>query len=143
MPFLFNCPIWKIATGIGLAICLVLSGCLVASYFENRKLTSQREALSEQINDPRTGFVVRLAQANTNVETLKTALNTQRQSFEIKAAERERVLASTARQLAVAQQATHTMQLKLDRFLATKPRGATLDERVRDIDQRGLAEMVQ
>jgi len=136
-------PLWKIGTFAAGLICLVLSGFLIASTLENRGLVVQRSALSAQINDPKVGFVARLAQANTNVETLKVALNTQRQSFETKAAQREAVLAETSRKLKLAQVSTRTMQLKLDRFLATKPQGATLEDRVRDIDQRALSELVQ
>ena len=136
-------PLWKLATiGAGV-VCLVLSALLLSSTFENRSLVQQRNALALQITDPNTGFVARLAQANTNVETYKTALETQRKSFEAKAAEREAVLADTQQRLEAAQATSRAMQLKLDRFLATKPQGSTLDERVRDIDRRALSELVQ
>ena len=136
-------PLWKIGTFTAGLICLILSGFLIASTLENRSLVAQRSSLSAQINDPKVGFVAQLAQANTNVETLKVALDTQRKSFETKAAQREAVLAETSRKLEVAQAASRTMQLKLDRFLATKPQGAILEDRVRDIDQRALSELVQ
>lgn len=143
MPNILTGTIWKIGVGLAAVLCIALTVMLASSYIENRYLTDQREILSKQINDPRTGFVVRLAQANTNVETLKVALDTQRKSFETKAAERERVLVNTTAQLTVAQRASRAMQLKLDRFLATKPQGATLEDRVRDIDQRAMTELVE
>lgn len=140
---LITAPIWKIAASLAAVCSIVLSALLLSSYFENRELAMQRTELSKQINDPKTGFVVRLAQANTNVETLKVALDAQRKSFEGKAREREAVLAESERKLAAAQAKSRAMQLKLDRFLATKPQGTTLDERVRDIDQRMLAELIE
>lgn len=137
-----SAPLWKIATiGTGI-LTAILAGLLIKSYFENRELTQQRSALYAEINDPKTGYVVRLAQETTNVETLKVALDTQRRSFEVKAAERASVLANTQRQLADAQARTRTMQLKLDRFLSTKPQGATLEDRIRDIDRRALSEFL-
>lgn len=139
----FLCAPWKLATGGIAALTLVLSGLLVSTYFENRNLIAQSKALSREINDPKTGYVVRLAQQSTNVETLKAELNSQRESFQIKEAERNAVLAETTRKLEAAQANTRKMQVQLDRFMSTKPQGATLEDRIRDIDERAMSEFVQ
>lgn len=136
-------PLWKIGTiGAGV-ICAVLMFFLATSASENRELTKQRTALSDRINDPKTGYVVRLSQAATNVETLKVALETQRKSFQLKESERNLALAASERRLAIAQAETRGMEVKLSRFLATKPQGSTLEDRVRDIDARAMTELVQ
>ena len=136
-------PLWKIGTvGAGI-VCAVLMFFLATSASENRALTAQRTLLSEQINDPKTGYVVRLAQAATNVETLKVALVTQRRSFEQQADVRNAALRQSEERLRVAQALTRGMEVKLTRFLATKPQGTTLEDRVRDIDARAMSELVQ
>lgn len=140
---LFKGQLWKVATVITGILSIGLVSLLLSSYFENRDLLNQRTELVKAINDPKTGYVAQLTQARTNVVQLEVALDTQRHSFEAKAAEREAVLARTAEQLAVAQQQTRAMEKRLSSFLATKPKGATLEERIRDIDARGMKEMVK
>lgn len=135
--------VWKIATiGAGV-ITLLLGSLLTASYFENRDLMKQRGELIAQITDPKTGYVAQLSQARTNVATLTQNLDDQRHSFELKAEERERVLATTQAELEAAQKKTADMDKRLSGFLATKPKGATLEDRIRDIDSRGMSEMVK
>ena len=139
---LFSTP-WKLATiGAGI-LSLVLVSLLMASGFENRDLTRQRTELANRINDPKTGFVVRLAQAQTNVETLKVALETQRASFKKESDKQNLALRASEQRLATAQRETRAMEVKLQRFLATKPQGDTLEDRVRDIDERAMTELVE
>jgi len=143
LPSFFTGHLWKVATaGAGL-VCLVLSAFLMSSYFENRDLMKQRTALQHSITDPKTGYVARLAQATTNVATLKHEVEVQNAAYEKLSAESKALLATKTAELAKAQAATRSMQLRLNGFLATKPQGATLEDRVRDIDARGMAEMVQ
>lgn len=135
--------LWKIATGGAAIALLVVSALLMSSYFERKDLTSQRQALYTQINDPKVGFIAQLAQARTNVETLKAEIEVQNAAYDKLSAESKALLAQKTTELAAAQAETKTMELKLHGFLATKPKGDTLDERVRDIDSRGMSEMVQ
>ena len=136
-------PAWKLATvAVGIA-CAILIALLTYAGIENRGLAAARTELASRINDPKTGYVVRLAQAQTNVETLKVALETQRASFQTESARQNVALRASEERLAVAQAQTRTMETKLARFLATAPQGATLEERVRDIDQRILSELDQ
>jgi len=136
-------PLWKITTIVAGIACAVLIYLLAVSGIENRGLAAARTELASRINDPKTGYVVRLAQAQTNVETLKVALDTQRTSFQTESARQNEALRASEQRLAAAQAQTRTMETKLARFLATAPQGATLDERVRDIDQRILSELDQ
>jgi len=143
LPSFLTGNLWKLATGGAAIVGLVLSALLMSSYFENRDLMKQRTALQTSINDPVTGYVARLAQANTNVATLKHEVEVQNDAYDRLSAESKALLASKQAELAKAQAQTKAMQLRLNGFLATKPQGATLEDRVRDIDARGMAEMVQ
>lgn len=135
--------LWKIGTiGAGI-VTLVISALLMNSYFENRQLIQQKTELVKQITDPNTGFIAQLAQSRTNVETLKVQLRTQRESFQSKEAEGNARLKATEAKLTAAQVKTQAMERRLNSFLATKPQGATLQDRIRDIDARGMSEMVQ
>lgn len=143
LPSFLTGPIWKIATiGAGV-VSLVLVALLMSSYFERQDLLKQRAALELRINDPKTGYVAQLAQATTNVATLKVAVERQTKQLKDFEAASNAQLKATEAQLKVAQEQTRVSQLKLNRFLATKPQGATLEDRVRDIDARALAELIK
>lgn len=135
--------IWKIATGLVGFITVVLMGLLVATYFENRELMTQRDQLAVSINDPRTGYVARLAQSRTNVQTLKAEVERQSAAYVKLSAESQARLAAAERRLAIAQRATREMEARLAVFLSQPPQGATLEERVLDIDERILKELSQ
>lgn len=135
--------IWKLATIAAGVLTLVISGLLTYTYFEKEDLIEQKTELVRQITDPNTGFIAQLAQSRANVTTLKVQLETQRASFQSKEAEGNAKLKATEAKLAAAQVKTQAMERRLASFLATKPQGATLEDRIRDIDARGMAEMVQ
>lgn len=134
---------WKIATGGAVVITLLLSALLMASYFQNRDLSSARAELARRIDDPKTGYVVQLAQARTNEATLKAVVTRQNAAYATLSATSRAQLAQSERALALAQARTREMEVRLRSFLATKPRGSTLEERVRDIDDRALAELIK
>jgi glycosyltransferase A (GT-A) superfamily protein (DUF2064 family) len=143
LPGFLTGSLWKVATaGIGI-VSLVLVSLLMSSYFENRDLLSQRTALMQTINDPVTGYVAKLAQARTNVATLTKSLDHQKKSFQALEATSNTKLKASEAQLAAAQAKTKSMEVRLNSFLATKPQGATPGARIRDIDERGLKEMVK
>ena len=134
---------WKLATGVAGILSLVLISLLMSSYFEKRDLMDQRTELTRRIDDPETGYVAQLAQARTNVETLKVALAGQNKKYQDLSKESQARLAAAEARLTAAQAQTRVMERKLNSFLATKPQGDTLDARIRDIDQRFLQEFVQ
>jgi len=143
LPSVITSNLWKVATGGAALIGIVLSALLLASYFENRSLMVQTTKLQTSINDPMTGYVARLAQATTNVATLKHEIEVQNKAYDQLSAESKALLAAKQVELAKAQEQTRLMTVRLNGFLATKPQGATLEDRVRDIDNRGMEEMVQ
>lgn len=134
--------LWKIATGGAAILAVILSSFLLSKTLENRDLTSQRNKLSQQINDPKTGYVAQLAQARTNEEQLKTAVARQNVAYAELSRTSAARIADSERRLAIAQSATRTLERKLNGFLATGPKGTTLEDRVRDIDDRALKEFL-
>lgn len=139
----FTGQLWKVATGGAALVALVLSALLLSSYFENRNLVTQRNTLTASINDPKTGYIAQLAQARTNVETLKVEVASQNAAYTKLSADSQARLAASEKQLAAAQAQTRAMEKKVDGFLATEPQGATLEDRIQDIDNRALQELLQ
>lgn len=133
---------WKLATiGAGV-VSLGLAGLLVAAKIENRQLTTLNSTLDDRINHPQTGYVVRLAQAHTNVETLKGEIARQNEAFrELSDADQAR-LRETEGKLSTALQERAKIQRQVEAFLASPPKGSTLQERVLDVDTR-LLEMLK
>jgi len=90
---------WKILTGIGAIATAGALFFLALNVAENRHLTKVTGNLDAQINDPKTGYVVKLAQSETNTTQLRTAMDSQRKDFEAKAASDAATLATTAAHL--------------------------------------------
>jgi len=135
--------LWKIATvGAGI-LTIVLMGALTMSYFDNKELDKAKAELTARINDPKTGYVVQLAQARTNEATLKVQVERQTAAYKELSAKDQAKLAETERQLKLAQEKTRVMEKRLADFMSTKPRGDTLDARVRDIDDRAMEELLK
>jgi hypothetical protein len=143
LPSFLTGQLWKIATGGAAAVALLLSSLLISTYFTNRDLTRQRDALARQIDDPKTGYVAQLAQSHTNVAQLRTSLEAQTQALDRLSKESKRSKESAQRALDIALAEKHTMEKKLAGFLSTKPQGATLEARIRDIDERAMVEFNQ
>lgn len=133
---------WKLATGGAALLAVVLSAFLMSSYFENRDLMAQRNELTRQINDPKTGFVARMAQAQTNIETLKAAVESQNDAYQRLSNESTARVNGLRAEVLAAQKRERIVTEKLQQFLATKPQGATLEERIADIDRRALSELM-
>lgn len=143
LPIFLEGKVWKLGMILVGALSLVLTVLLTMSYFENNNLIKQRTAIMDTINNPDTGYIAQLAQSRTNARTLTSVIAEQKASFETKAAQREAVLAATSAQLARAQAETRDMERKVGSFLATKPKGVTLEDRINDIDRRALKELVE
>lgn len=135
---------WKLATiGAGV-VAAILGFLLISSQLENRNLNSQKAELIQRIEDPRTGYVARLTQANANVVELRTAVERQNTVIRQREGEARAAQAELERlrgQLRQAQAQSAQAQARLREFLATGPRGASLEERVRDIDNRILEDL--
>lgn len=143
MTSFFTANLWKLATGAAAIVGLVLVSLLMASYFENRDLNTAKAELSRRIDDPKTGYVVQLAQARTNEETLKLVVKRQNAAYETLSAASKAQLAQTERKLELAQAETRRAEVRLENFMRTKPQGDTLEDRIRDIDARALEELIK
>lgn len=135
--------LWKIMTGLAGVTTLVMGGFLIHSYFDNRSLTNQRNALSKEINDPKTGYVAQLFQARTNVSTLRVAIDEQNKAYHTLSEASKKALADSERRLAEAQKRTKLAEQRVSRFMATGPKGDSLEDRIRDIDDRAMKEFVK
>jgi len=140
---ILNAP-WKLAT-IGAGVVAALLGFfLISAHLENKSLNTQKAELVDRIENPQTGYVARLAQANANVIELRTAIERQNvviRQREGEAREAQANLESLRAQLREAQARSADLNRRLQRFLATKPQGATLEDRVNDIDRRVLEDL--
>ena len=129
---------WKIISGAAGIALLVAGFFLVVAQVENRHLVKKNVRLEEMINDPYTGYIVKLTQANTNVETLKLAVETQNKKLRQQAEESARTLADLKATVARVQNDNARLRAASAKILNGKPRGNTLAERVTDVDNRLL-----
>lgn len=129
---------WRIGAGAALAALLIVSGFLIAAQVENHRLTRINAELDARISDPRTGYVVRLAQSETNVATTRSALQKQIRDLREQADRNARRLAESERQLIVAQRETAQARREAERLLRRPPDGVTLEDRINDVDARVL-----
>ena len=142
LPSFLTGKLWKVATGAAAVVAMILTVMLATSYMHSRDLSRQRDVLATRISDPVNGYVAQLAQARTNVETLKVAVAQQNAAYDKLSTESQTRLAAAQARLADAQAKTKVMERRLSGFLATAPKGATLEDRVRDIDDRAMKEFL-
>jgi len=128
----------KLAVGGAAIALLIASFFLLQAQMENRSLTKLNNQLDARINNPATGYVVQLAQANTNVATLKTAVERQNVTIRTNAATADRQMAALNVALASAERRNVGLRADAARILNTPPKGNTLEQRVLDIDKRVL-----
>lgn len=126
----------------GAAVALVAAtGYNVVQAIDNRHLSKQVTQLDGRINDPRTGYVVRLSQAETNTAACTTAVG--RQTAAIKAQGQRDAATLAASQARYDRE--HTARVKAENSAATilahKPQGATVADRVADVDAQILGDL--
>lgn len=134
----FTAQIWKIATGGAAIISIVLGIALTMSYMENRSLISQVAKAERSINDPKTGYVVRLVQCRTNAAALQVALDKQTRALKDRAASDASALQSVTDQLRDTQRRNRERGENTQRVFALPPKGVTLEDHYEDIDKRLL-----
>lgn len=125
--------LWKVGAFAGLAGCVVLTGLLIAEKADNGRLTTQVGALTKQINDPETGYVVRLAQCRTNTAQLETALDSQNAAIDAQSKTDQAKLAAAQKALADARETIQWLRNSAAAMLEYKPQGATACERAQDV----------
>lgn len=133
---------WKIgAVGAGV-LNLVIGFFLISAHIENQSIAKQRDQLQASINDPVTGYVARLTTAQNNVATLTRTVQLQNQAIRSNAEIARARLEETRAKLLATQRESQRLQRQVDIFLSQKIEGETLEERIRDVDQRAMKEFV-
>ncbi len=131
----------RIMLGGAAAALIATSGFSVVQAIENRHLSKQVTQLDGRINDPRNGYVVRLSQAETNTATCTTAIG--RQNTAIRDLGKRDAAAVAAVQARY--DTEHAERVRAESsaaaFLAHKPQGASLTDRVSDVDAQILGDL--
>lgn len=135
---LFSKFAWQIGAGVAAAALLTVTGFYIAAQVENRRVTELNTILDARISDPVTGYVVKLAQAETNVITVRTGLERQVAALRAAADAAEAKLHETEAALVIAQRESREAQRVAAEIMATRPQGETLEERILDVDARIL-----
>lgn len=132
---------WKIGTvvaGVGL---LAASGALVVAHINEAALTKQNLALDARIDDPKTGYIVRLAQADTNTTTCKSAVLQRDAVIQKQSADSLANNAAIQARFDTEHAARIVAERQVGAFLAHKPTGATVQDRVMDVDAQILGDL--
>lgn len=135
---LFTGQWWKLAFGLAALTSVVIGVLLVKSQIENRVIVADKQKLERQITDPKTGYIARLTQAQANNVVLEHSVATQNAAMKKLKDDSAAKLLETQRQLAAVQAENRDIMAKMHQFMAQKPRGATVEERVVDVDKRFL-----
>ena len=133
---------WKIgAVGAGV-LNLVIGFFLISAHIENQAIADQRDQLQSSINDPVTGYVARLTTAQNNVAVLTRTVQRQNQALMTNAEIARARLEETRAKLNAAQRESQRLKRQIDAFVAQEIEGDTLEERVRDVDERAMKEFL-
>lgn len=133
--------LWKAGAIAGAVLALVLTALLISAQVDNKRLGNRISDLDKSINDPQTGYVVRLAQARTNVVQLQTEVQTIRVRLQEQATINAQQLEATRRRVIAAEAEAATERRRVQEFLRRPPQGNTELERMQDIDRRILEEL--
>lgn len=109
----------------------------VALFFSHAEVRD----LHDQIENPKTGYVVRLSQAETNVTICRGDLDTQNARWQAKSDADEARIATATRAYESNRAATEAANRAVGAFLAHRPSGATLLERYESVDAQVLGDL--
>lgn len=128
--------LWKAGAVAGGVAAVALGGALIVKSFEMASVDKQRATLQMAIDDPKTGYVARIAQSETNVAGLQVAVASRDKAItDLSAADAARLAAMT-KAVAAAQALSFGDARKLAIYSATPPAGADQCAQVLDIDGR-------
>lgn len=130
--------LWKVATTGAAVLAAVLGTLLALAYLDNKALSQQIAVTEHRINDPKVGLVAQLAQAETNVVTVRTALTRQNAVLVARGRADAERLARVSDQLFDTQRQNRERLVIIDRLMALPPKGDSLIDRYNDIDRRLL-----
>ena len=123
------------------AALVVTTGFGVAQTIENRRLITTNTELDARINNDKTGYVVRLRQAEANAVVCTEAVR--RQSAAVR--DQSKRDTATIANVQARYDVEHVARLRAERsaaaFLARKPQGATVSEQVLDVDAQILGDL--
>lgn len=126
----------------GLGLALAAAGAFnVVQAVENRRLVADKAELDTRINDPVTGYVVRLTQATTNTSTCKAAIARQNTAIRTQSEKDAATIAAVQARYDAEHRALVSAEKSAAAFLARKPQGATLTDRVTDVDAQILGDL--
>lgn len=126
----------------GLGVALLAAGTFnVVQAIENRHLSSENTRLDTRINDPKTGYVVRVTQAETNVATCSTTITRQTNAIKLQGQQDAAIIAAVQKRYDVEHASRVRAENSAAAFLAHKPQGATLQDRVLDVDAQILGDL--
>lgn len=126
----------------GLGITLFAAGTYnVIQAAENHHLSKEKKNLEALILDPKTGYVVKLTQAETNSETCKAAVIVQTAAIKSQGVKDARAIAAVQARYDTEHVARVRAENSAAAFLAHKPQGVTLQDRVLDVDAQILGDL--
>ena len=97
---------WQVGAIAASAAALSLSVALVASKISEHRLTTRLHEIQASIDDPHTGYVVRLSQCRTNLETVSGELGRQNDAIKRQSEDSAKRIAEAEKSLVVAHAAT-------------------------------------
>ena len=129
---------WKLGTLGASAVALCLGVALALSAAQKHQMEGDRAKLDAAINNPQTGYVVRLAQCRANVTDLEQSIEQQNARISAVEAGSAQRIATAETAVQRAREATRAANTRVTAILSAAPKGATVCERVEDVDRRFL-----
>lgn len=129
-------PVW---TAVGAALVMAIPLGVQTVRYEVAE--SQRADLYRQINDEQTGFIARLAVCRGNTATLEAAIAGQNAAVMAMADQASERIARAEEAASQARSERDEAEARAARFMARPIQGATLVDRVLDVDAAVLADL--
>lgn len=127
-----------LAGRIGAAMAVLLGLLAMAQCTAKGAALKQVDRLTAQITEPKTGYAARLAQANTNYSTCRTALSKQTDEVDRVSREGRQRVAQAETALKAARSDVEALERRAAAMLAYQPRGADTCARMEDVRRRYL-----
>ena len=132
---------WKIAAGVSALGLIAATGALVVSRVQQQTLTKLNAALTTEIYDPKTGYVVKLNQADSNTALCRSTVVQVNTAVEAQSAKDAAVIAQVQARYDTEHAARAVAERQVGAFLAHKPTGATLQDQYQDVDRQVLGDI--